>query len=1062
MDRYTPFTKGPVHPAPVRRTDISKLASPEPPTDAELERLLHPVVRSGVLSAVQLDVVALARKAHVEGGALIGGDGTGCGKGRTACGILLNSFKLDGSTRAVYVSVPATLVDVQRDVRDTKLGARVYDVRDVSSAPASGVLFVPYSSFKNKLLLIEGFLAKETAAKMPIIFDESHKATNLKTAVGGCVAQFLKKHKADMHISFFSATFATSVKDLELYADHVGLVGGGGGYDSFDKLRTATRSRGGEEAMLEFLSAELVRRGRLISRTLAFDGVEFEEHSVKLDDTWRAQHDAAALLFQDLYKLDLWKKTERRAKYYGDSLRFFKALGLASKVEETAALVRAELAAGHSVVLSLVGTGEASAKRAADTADSTDTADATDGVADVGVRDILLELLKKAAEYASEDEAEAAEAAEAAREAAAEAAKTLAVGTRVRVDGLTNRTDLNGKMAVVFDLWLKDKPEGTHRGVEFDDGVQIAVRVERLTLDNGDGDGGGDDGGGDALAALAARARALTLPPASPLDLLKAKLGGADAIAELTGRSSCMEPVQSNEGVTTWIKKPRTAKIPNERTAFQSDKKHIAIISKACSTGISLHAHKEDSRRRTHLLFELPYSSVDAMQQLGRTHRAGQSSAPKYVLLSSDFGPEKRFSATVAAKLTTLGAISTGDRAAHVSGQQLKLDGAAGLDAEQFVSVNAKHAVATLLRDDTVTAQLDDAGFKTSDQLEGRQFLNRILAARIETGTVLFNAFVEHLQDAIAIAEQKGAASEVVRKLDLDNANVCIEATYKLANGGAACKIKVDHGLTYEDAKGKLQELRDRGVDKKHAFFAETKYHGLKLIHWRTRTTYRSWGVSGQPSTGQVEHLPPRVAVDEAYKSAWDEALKKESCARYEGLLVVELPALPTLVALGRAADTKLVKLQKGGSTRLAVQVPAWYAQSIEKLAPPPPEPVVEKGGDDEGGGGDEDDDDDDEDDEQGTSSRDDDDSGGETDSACGYDTDTRVEDDDSGDGEESASACDDDDSGGEDDNKDDDGGAPVGGKRKREETEDREKAFLRDLVSTLTTAQIIALQGAR
>ena len=208
--------------------------------------------------------------------------------------------------------------------------------------------------------------------------------------------------------------------------------------------------------------------------------------------------------------------------------------------------------------------------------------------------------------------------------------------------------------------------------------------------------------------------RALILPPASPLDLLKDKLGGADAIAELTGRSSCMEPVQSNEGVTTWIKKPRTAKIPTERTAFQCDKKHIAIISMACSTGISLHAHKEDSRRRTQMLFELPYSSVAAMQQLGRTHRAGQSSAPKYVLLSSDYGPEKRFSATVAAKLTTLGAISTGDRAAHVSGQQLKLDGAAGLDAEHQ-SVNVKHAVATLLRDDTVTAQLDDAGFKTSD-----------------------------------------------------------------------------------------------------------------------------------------------------------------------------------------------------------------------------------------------------------------------------------------------------------------------------------------------------------
>ena len=82
MDRYLPFTKGPEHPAPVRRSETSKLASPEPLTDTELDALLHPDVCSGILSAVQLDAVALARKAHLEGGALVDGDGTGCGKAR--------------------------------------------------------------------------------------------------------------------------------------------------------------------------------------------------------------------------------------------------------------------------------------------------------------------------------------------------------------------------------------------------------------------------------------------------------------------------------------------------------------------------------------------------------------------------------------------------------------------------------------------------------------------------------------------------------------------------------------------------------------------------------------------------------------------------------------------------------------------------------------------------------------------------------------------------------------------------------------------------------------------
>ena len=167
-----------------------------------------------------------------------------------------------------------------------------------------------------------------------------------------------------------------------------------------------------------------------------------------------------------------------------------------------------------------------------------------------------------------------------------------------------------------------------------------------------------------------------------------------------------------------------------------------------------------------------------------------------------------------------------------------------------------------------------------------------------------------------------------------------IVASYKLRNGGAACKLKVDHGLTYEDAKGLLQDLRDRGVDREHAFFAKTRSGRPKLVHWRTRTTYRSWGVTGRPSTGQVDHLPERVVVDEAYQREWDATLRQEPpvrSSRFEELLVVELPALSTLVALGRAEDTKLVKLQEEGSTRLAVQVPVWYAHSIDKLLVPAP-----------------------------------------------------------------------------------------------------------------------------
>ena len=96
-----------------------------------------------------------------------------------------------------------------------------------------------------------------------------------------------------------------------------------------------------------------------------------------------------------------------------------------------------------------------------------------------------------------------------------------------------------------------------------------------------------------------------------------------------------------------------------------SGDKDILIFSDAGGTGRSYQAAKtaQNQRRRRHYLLELGWRADNAIQGLGRTHRAAQVSAPFFLrVCTTNVHGEKRFTSTIARRLDTLGALTKGQR----------------------------------------------------------------------------------------------------------------------------------------------------------------------------------------------------------------------------------------------------------------------------------------------------------------------------------------------------------------------------------------------------------------
>ena len=645
------------------------------------------------------------------------GDGTGAGKGRQSAGIILDNWR-QGRRKAVWISKSDKLIeDAQRDV--AALGMERLLVTPLSRFPqgkpislSEGVLFATYATLRSddrgekvsRVRQIVDWLSSDFDGV--IIFDESHAMQNAgggKSERGdvapsqqGRAGLRLQHALPDARVVYVSATGATTVHNLA-YAQRLGLWGGAD-FPFATRADFVEAIEDGGVAAMEVLARDLRSLGLYTSRSLSYDGVEYELVEHPLTDDQRRIYDAYAGAFSIIHRnldaameaanitgsdgtLNRQAKSAARSAFELTKQRFFGHLLTSMKTPTLIRSISQDLADGHAAVVQIVSTGEA-----------------------------LME--RRLAEIPTEE------------------------WNDVRMD-ITPREYVLDYLAHSFPVQLYEPFTDSEGNLSsrpvYRDGQPVESREAVARRD-------------ELIERLAA------LPPVpGALDQIVQRFG-TDMVAEVTGRSRRIVRKKDRLAVENRAPSANLA----ESAAFMDDLKRILVFSDAGGTGRSYHAElsARNQRLRVHYLLEPGWKADAAIQGLGRTNRTNQAQPPLFRPIATDVKAEKRFLSTIARRLDTLGAITRGQR--QTGGQGLfrpedNLESPYARNALRqlyLLIVRGKIEGCSLERFESATGLklMDSNGIK--DELPPiTTFLNRLLALTIELQSILFTAF-EQLLDA--------------------------------------------------------------------------------------------------------------------------------------------------------------------------------------------------------------------------------------------------------------------------------------------------------------------------
>ena len=707
------------------------------------------------------------------------GDGTGCGKGRQVAAIILDN-RLRGRKRALWLSQSDKLLeDARRDW--TALGGLESDViplgnfRQGMEIPLdAGILFATYATLRSPsrqgnpsrleqiVEWLAGSLDEEDrhAFDGMVVFDEAHAMANaagsksergeVKPSQQGRAGLRLQNALPDARIAYVSATGATTLPGLA-YAGRLGIWAAG--ETPFEKRTDfVSAMEAGGVAAMEVVARDLKALGLYQARALAYDGIEVDILEHPLTTEQRRIYDAYADAFKVIHA-----NIEEALKATGivqgeDTLnRNAKAAAL-SAFEGTKQRFFGHLLTGMkcpSMIRSIEADLEAGRSAVVQLV-STGEALMERRIADVPVSE----------------------------------------WDDLNID-LTPRDAILSYLMHAFPVQLQEPFT--------DDGGNLLSRPARDTDGNPVICKEAEDRRDALIEKLAA------LPPVpTALDQIVQRFGH-EAVAEVTGRSRRVLRITDAKGERLALRsRPASANLA-ETAAFMDGEKRILVFSMAGGTGRSYHADLScgNTERRIHYLLEPGWRADQAIQGLGRTHRTHQASAPLFRPVTTDVKGERRFIATIARRLDSLGAITRGQRDSQTA--MGGSDAALFRESDNLESVYARAALRqfygalwrgsiegwNLERFEKATGlKLTWEGSLKDDLPPMPRFLNRLLALPIAEQNQLFAELETRIAANIEQAIEAGSYEVGVETVTADSLAIAgRETLYEHPGTGAATEL---------------------------------------------------------------------------------------------------------------------------------------------------------------------------------------------------------------------------------------------------------------------------------